>query len=127
MLGYDFMDHGALAYSYDTECNAPAYIERTGLDLDETGAELRNYKLITGLVPQVTIYRNEPVQFQIGAAQFASGNVEYEPRKPFNPYTDYKVDARSSGRYLGLRMFADIPADWEVSGFDAILQPGGRR
>lgn len=127
VLGVDLMDKGALSYELDPECYAPAFVERVGIDLDEAGSDLRTFKSISRLFPQVTIFRNIPVQIQVGASETPAGNVKWGRKQAFDPYKQYKVDYRSSGRYLAIRFFVDEPADFEISGFDAEIITGGRR
>lgn len=127
LYGLDPMDNGSLSYELDPEGYAPAYVERIGMDLDDVGGDLTGFKLLRRLYPQVTIYRNIPLQIQVGASETPSGNVKWGVKQTFNPYTDYKIDVRNSGRYLALRFFVDEPADFEVSGFDADIGPAGRR
>ncbi len=127
LLGLDSMDNGALTYELDLESYAPAYVERVGLDLDTQGAGLGDFKLCRRLYPQVTTFRNIPLQIQIGASEAPSGNVKWEQKQSFNPHKQYKIDTRSSGRYIAVRFFVDKPADFEISGFDADIVSGGRR
>jgi hypothetical protein len=127
LYGLDPMDNGSLAHELDLEGYAPAYVERIGLDLDEVGGDLVGFKLLRRIYPQVTIYRSIPLQIQVGASETPSGNVVWGPKQSFDPYTQYKIDTRVSGRYLALRFFVDSPADFEISGFDADVTTAGRR
>lgn len=127
LYGLDPMDNGSLAYELDTEGYASAYVERIGLDLDDVGGDLVGFKLLRRIYPQVTIYRSIPLQIQVGASETPSGNVVWDEKQAFDPYTNYKIDTRVSGRYLALRFFVDTPADFEISGFDADVTTAGRR
>jgi hypothetical protein len=127
LLAYDHMDRGALAQPFDESCNGPAFLERIGIDLDEAGSDLATYKICKRIYPQVSTYRDTPLQIQVGSSMTPAGPVAWGPKTPFDPKRDYKVDMRQGGRYLAIRFFLDTPADFEISGFDAEVVTGGRR
>lgn len=127
ILAYDNMDRGSLPYPYDAESNAPAFLERVGIDLDEVGADLATYKVCKRLLPQVAIYRDVPLNIQVGSSLTPSGNVQWGPVVSFNPNTQYKVDVMKGGRYLAVRFLVAQPADFEISGFDVDVVARGSR
>jgi hypothetical protein len=127
LLAYDFMNHGKLSSPYSPECNPPAYLERTGLDLDETGAPLSLYKVIKAIYPLVVTYDNIDTTIQLGSSMTPSGPVSWDPPIVFDPTSAYKIDSKRGGRYLAFRVTVTEPADFEVSGFDADIANGGLR
>ncbi len=127
LLAYDHMDRGSLSYPYDVTANAPAFLERVGIDLDESGADLTTVKVVKRILPQVSIYRNVPLDIQVGSSMSPGAPVVWGPVVSFNPITQYKVDVIRGGRYLAIRFLIPVPADFEISGFDADIVSGGRR
>jgi hypothetical protein len=127
ILAYDHMDRGSLSYPYDPECNGSAFVERVGIDLDQEGSDLATYKVAKRVWPQVSTYRDTPLFIQIGSSMTPAGTVKWGTRVSFDPKKQYKVDVRGGGRYLAIRFFIDVPADFEVSGYDVDVVTGGRR
>lgn len=127
LLAYDFMNKGSLTFPYSPECNAPAYLERTGIALDAVGSDLTTYKKVRRIFPLVSIYDNVPVTILVGGSETPSGVPTYNPPATFNPITDYKVDGIKGGRYLALRFTVTSPADFEVAGYDLDVTNNGRR
>ena len=54
LYGVDLADTGNIAFDVDTEATKPLFLERVGLDLDEIKEPLDGYKVITGLLPQIS-------------------------------------------------------------------------
>ena len=59
-------DEGKLTFQIDTEATKPPLLERTGIDLDETGSAATNYTVVTRLYPQAD----------------TKNTVEHEPHLP---------------------------------------------
>lgn len=127
LLAYDFMDNGSLSFPYDPFANAPAYLERTFIDLDAEGSDLATYKVCKRIFPQVSLARDVPILVHVGSSNTPSGPVEWSPPVSFRPATGYKVDVRRGGRYLAVRFTTPDAVDFSISGFDADVVPGGRR
>ena len=127
LLAYDFMNKGSIAFPFVPEANAPAFIERVGLDLDQVGSDLVTYKNVRRVYPLVSMYGNEPVSVRVGGSLTPAGQVTWADPVLFNPVTQYKVDTQKGGRYLALRFTVVHPADFEINGFDVDVSPGGRR
>jgi hypothetical protein len=125
--GYDFMNKGSLAYAFSPEMNAPAYLERTGMALDQVGSDLTTYKALRRIYPLVSIFDNVPVTIEVGGSLTPSGAVSWLPPVTFDPVTQYKVDVTKGGRYLALRFTVTQPCDFEIAGFDADIYQGGNR
>lgn len=125
LLAFDYLDKGRVAFPYVAALNPPSYLERIGLDLDEAGAPLSSVKVVGRLLPQVTTYRDVPVQVQVGSSMSPAGPVVWSDPVTFDPKTQYKVDFRRSGRYLAARFSVPSPADFEVHGFDLDVDDNG--
>jgi hypothetical protein len=124
---YDFVDKGRLSFPVIPECNAPAFLERTGIDLDDQGTDLGMAKLVRRIFPQVDVYRDVPVTVQVGSSYTPTGKITWGPVSTFDPNTQYKVDCLRSGRYLALRLGVDSMADFEVTGIDLDVVLNGER
>jgi hypothetical protein len=127
LLAYDFFDKGSLAFAFAPECNAPAFLERTGLDLDTLGSDLTTYKKVRRVYPLVTTFDTVPIQIQLGGSNTPSGSVAWGPPMTFDPTVQYKLDMVIGGRYLGIRFEINQPVDFEINGFDLDVTSGGRR
>lgn len=148
VLTYDFVDKGTGTFSFLPDSNAQAFLQRVGLDLDganltqntkiaasngamsytnESPSNLETYKIVKRVLPQITMFGNQPVTVTVGAQITPSGPVNWGVANQFNPQTDYKVDYRGGGRYLAFYMAETNPADFEVSGFDADIGTAGSR
>lgn len=125
LLAYDFITKGIQeGMTANPEVNAPAVLERTGVDLDTEGSDLTTYKMVRRVYPLVS---GGPVLVQFGAAQTPSGAVSWSPTITYDPVTQYKIDFRKGGRYLAFRVTAPLLTDFSVAGFDADITSAGRR
>ena len=63
----DSLYSGIVNAPVDAEVMKPAFVERLGLDLDETQAPLRAYKQIKAIIPQITaIDANVNINVKLG-------------------------------------------------------------
>lgn len=129
ILAYDFVDTGKQKnLAVEAVCNAPAWIERTGIDLDLQGADLATYKQVLRVYPQASFARNpDTVRISVGGALTPAGDDQWKPAVLFDPIKQYKVDVRTGGRYFSYRYQVDALVDFELSGFDCDVASGGRR
>lgn len=144
LIAWDFMNIGTLAKNYDPDYNTHAYLERTGIDLDEEGATLSTVKIVRSVFPQIDIPNNPNSTFlfyvQLGTAMAPGGPYTWGAKLPFIPRSDYKIDSMMGGRYLGFRVMTDtldlpvgapVPAtavaDFALNGLDLDVVDGGRR
>ena len=126
LYGVDRLTNSRLTYPLEVETVKPAFVERTGLDLDNIPIDqtrtfnLRGVKVVRGLYPQMRVMSDSsPVTFNVGAAEYPSGTVYWEGEQTFDPTDEYKVDSRQSGRYLAYRVTVADAVDFEFTGFDA--------
>ena len=131
LYGVDLADEGKMSFALDSEATKPPLLERTGLDLDETGSAATNYTVVTRLYPQAdtTNTSDTTLTFQFGASDIPRDTPTYASSVSFNVATDHKIDSRAAGRYLSYKMTLGTTdyKDFEFSGFDIdITQTGSR-
>ena len=128
LYGYEQNSNGILPYSVTTQANKTSLIERVGIDLDETGEEIRSYKVMTSIYPQLHVQNpDQTVNFKFAGVTFPDVTATFTDAKVFNPNTGYKVDTREGGRYIAWQMTSTDFYDFELSGFDASVVSTGRR
>jgi hypothetical protein len=126
----DLSDWGKLALPVDTDTGVlkTAWVERTGMDLDVQGADLRSYKLIRQLMPLSRVPKpGITYQVEFGQHDMTGSQVTWSPPVIFDPDTQYKLDTRVSGRFLGTRFTMPTPNDFELAGYDLDVVLTGRR
>lgn len=107
-----------------------AYIERTGVDLDEWRKEATTSMRIRSVMPQIT--GSGSVNVQIGTQRSANDSVLWDTVKTLSldGGQNYKVDVRKTGRYLAWRIGSwngsPTGSVWEFSGMDIDVQEAGR-
>lgn len=127
LLAYDFANKGLTVFPVCAEANPPAYLERTGIALDQQGSDLTTYKEVRRLYPQMSSVLPVDIQITVGSSLTPSGTVTWGTPISFDPTQDYKVDLRLGGRYLAFRLSVPSTADFSVDGFDADIVSSGRR
>lgn len=104
----------------ETETLKEAYVERIGLDLDESGLPLRAYKTVQAFIPQAEFEASAGnLTLKVGAADKASSPVTWYTEYDFNPEQTDRIDTRASGKYLAYRLSMNNIEDFKFSGFDA--------
>ena len=130
ILGLDGIDEGStLAGALNTSATKPMKLERTGIDLDtEAQLPLTGYKNIRKMVPQFnTVATNKVFNVSMGASDLATSVPTYETSVSLDTSVAYKVDSRSSGRYLSYKIETPDTKDFTISGFDFDIVATGRR
>lgn len=121
-------DTGKVALSVDTESTKNPYVERVGIDLDELGLGVGDYKHIRGLKPQMKMYDTlKNTRWRVGGQTLIDDSIRYSPYKNFNPRTKYKIDGKIGGRYLAYEISMTDTSDFELSGFDFDVVSIGKR
>lgn len=128
LYGYDLITGGRLPAPVETEALKDAYIERTGIDLDEIGANLTLYKALQAIYPQHLVSElPSKTSFGFGGSTIVGQAVTWTPYETYDPTTQNKLDIRQTGRYLAYRMRHSGPTDFALSGFDIKITLRGRR
>ena len=129
LYAIDLSDEGSVAFQIDTEATKPALVERTGIDLDETGSDLSGYKVITAMYPQAdtTNTANTELSVSFGAADLPRNTPTYATSTNFNVAVDTKIDSRAAGRYLSYKVEVSDNKDFSFSGYDLDITITGSR
>lgn len=128
IYGLDLLVGGRLPFPVADEVLCPSHATRVGIDLDESGAELRGYKVLKAVYPQAMTYSPDgTIQWAFGADDYPAATAQFGPEVSFDPTTDYKIDTLVAGRYLGFSIRSSGAVHFEVSGFDSDVQITGRR
>ena len=124
----DLPTNGITNLPVNLETLRPAFAERKGIDLDDAGAAIRNYKIITAILPQAFVGNtSDYITVKAGASDLPVNNVTWYSENAFYPDVDYKIDMKVAGRYLAYRFEFDGPENLSVSGFDVELREISRR
>ena len=105
-----------------------SWVERIGIDMDEQGSGLKNYKLITCIVPQASFDSTESsFNWKVGATDLPNGAITYYSDQTFYPEQDYQLQMKVAGRYLAYRVGTTDVENFRLSGFDAEIREISRR
>ena len=126
LYGYDFLSRGSMSFPVSDEATSDGFVERTGIDLDEMGADLRTYKVIRCVYPQATVYSEQPITVTVGGHLYPGAAVDWETPVSFNATSGYKVDTIGGGRYLAIRYDFPTSADGELASYDLDVVPNGK-
>jgi hypothetical protein len=116
----DLPDVGIVKIAPHPETIKRALVERTGIEFDkEANFEIRSYKTIKAIVPQVLFAGSTgKLEFTLGASDFIDGPVYWQEPQTFDHTNQYKVDTRASGRYLAVRATSGTADFFRWLGYD---------
>jgi hypothetical protein len=101
------------------EAIAPAYVQRTGIDLAELGVSARDYKTWSTIMPIGRMVSDTAsIYVKLGSQITPSAEVVWDEAQTFNPITDYKIDTRQGGRFLAIEYGVTDNVDFQLSGYD---------
>ena len=125
----DSLYSGIVNAPVHAEVLKPAYIERLGLDLDETQAPLRAYKQIKAIIPQITsIDNNVNINVKLGYTIHPTDTTGiYPTNQNYVCGTDYKIDSKSNGRLVAYRLTSDTASYFNFSAADIEVEVTGGR
>lgn len=107
----------------DTVATAPVYLENKLMDMDEISKELRGYKVINQMWPEMSLDAGAPVvTFAWGSTDYPNVAVTYGNSMTYDGSTYPKLDFNSPGRYLSLKMTYSGVKNFSLSGFDIDYQ-----
>lgn len=120
---------GLVPLPVEPETIKSPFVERLGIDLDkETQFELRAYKMIRAILPQVDIAGTTSyISMQIGGSDNPNAPINWGPVVTFDHLNDYKIDTRATGRYLNIRWFFPESEFFKLSAYDAEVVKLGKR
>lgn len=128
LIGFDLINGSRLARPVVQELMKDAFVERVGIDLDDSGVQISAYKSLLKVYPQIALSEGDGgVTFQFGANDVSAVSPEWDNERTFDPATDHQVDVRKAGRYLAHRLRHTGTSDFSYSGFDATIQVRGKR
>lgn len=127
LYGLDLLDGGTLPYPLEPETIKPAFLERTGLDLDVIGKNLTQYTHLQAIWPQLSVEQPDKAFWQFGANDLVNQEPVWSDEVAFDPRTESKIDINEAGKYLAYRFILRGTGDFRLSGFDVQLVIRGRR
>lgn len=124
----DLPTSGLVNLPVERETLTESFAERIGIDLDDAGGTIRNYKIITSITPQAS-FKSSTSYFtwKVGSADLPNSGVTWYSQQDYYPEQDYKLDMKVAGRYLGYRISTTDIENFSVSGFDAEIKEISRR
>ncbi|WP_368508081.1 hypothetical protein [Bradyrhizobium lupini] len=131
LYAFDVYGTGSVApYPVDANATGPVYLERTGIDLDEQGAELRDYKLLRSIYPQARVDTTggNALQIAVGASDEPNSDTpDYTDFQPYDGKDNYKVDVNKAGRWLAIKLMWNDFRSFVLTGFDLDIKTNGKR
>jgi len=120
----DMLVTGLMNTTADSETLRTAFVERRGLDLDETQAPIRSYKQLVSLIPQlITLSGTAPLTIRLGFTDYPyDDSPTYVTNYSFVPNADHKVDSKAAGRLLAYRIEEPIGEYFSFSAADFDLE-----
>jgi len=127
LYGLDLVTGGSLPQPIEPEAVKPAFVERTGLDLDNLGKNLTQYTHLQAIWPQLSVENPPDAYWQFGANDLVNTEPAWSDEMPFDPRSESKIDINEAGKYLAYRFGVRGTGDFSLSGFDVQLVIRGRR
>ena len=120
LYAFDFFGPGStVVFGVDTTASRPVMLEKSGIDLDSLGAELRGYKIVSSIYPQARLELGAaPMVFEMGSADYFSREPVLDASQTYDGYELYKLDYRAAGRVLSLRISYNDYRPFSLSGLD---------
>lgn len=106
LYAFDLYGPGStVVFGVDAKATAPVTLEKNGIDLDAIGADLRGYKVCSSIYPQGRLDPlAAPLSFSMGSADYFGSNPIFDTTQTYDGYELYKLDYRTAGRYLAMKM-----------------------
>lgn len=103
-----------------------SYIERTGISISQNGErDLGSVKFIRAIYPKVE--STGSVNVYVGHHMSTEEGVAWEGPYAFNPDTDYKIDCRVTGRFIGIKVESTEDVEWKLNGYSMDVDVVGNR
>jgi len=130
VLVLDAMTNGTTSFPVAEDGNYPAFLERVGMTFDgsqSAGAPLVASKMMSRVMPLVSVSTGDLMGISLGANMTATSPVVYAAPVTFSPASQYFLNSRVNGRFLAVRVDADLTTDFDLTGFDLDLTLMGTR
>lgn len=112
----------------DTVATGPVYLENKLMDMDDVSKELRGYKVVNQMWPEMSLDAGSPSPtFYWGSSDYPNVGVTYGSGMTYDGNLYPKLDFNSPGRYLSLKMTYSGIKNFSLSGFDIDYQIFGHR
>lgn len=129
LYAFDLYGAGStVAFPVDTHATLARYLERDGIDLDQLGLDLTDYKLLASIYPQSRLGPGSaPLMIAAGAADGYNETPTFSDYQPYDGSANYKLDYNIAGRWLSLRFKYSDYKELTLSGLDLDLKRTSRR
>lgn len=128
LYSFERADQTNVRYPVATTLNMDSYLEKSSMDMDELGIELRGYKYIRSIAPNAKFYPgSNPLMFKFGASDYSDQTPVYGDAYSFDGLENYKCDFKAGGRYLDMIITHAGFKDFKLTGFDMDLVITGKR
>lgn len=114
--------------SVDALATAPVILEKTGIDMNEIGADLRGYKVVKSIYPEGRFDAGAaPLSFSFSGTDYSNQDIDYGSPMTFDGAANYKLDYMTAGRYLSVKAAYNDYRNFTLSSFDFDLEITGNR
>ncbi len=128
LYAFDLYGPGSnVVFAVDANATRPMQLEKEGIDLDGL-TDLTGYKTLSSIYPQARLeVDSEPLTFEVGSADYFGAATTWDTTQTYDGRELYKLDYRSSGRHLGIRITYPGYDAFSLTGFDFELFITGER
>lgn len=104
-----------------------AYVERTGLDLDEITKDVESVKQVLRIAPQIDATGKREIEFRVGGQHITNGPLVWGPWVKLDPSKGYKCDVRLTYRYLAWALRCTSETWFRMDSMDLDIRAVSRR
>lgn len=128
LYAFDLYGPGSsVVYAVDANATRPLTLEKEGIDLDGL-TDLVGYKTLSCIYPQARMEAaSSPLTFEVGGADYFGAATIYDTTQTYDGGSLYKLDYRSTGRHLGMRITYPGYDAFSLTGFDFDIYITGER
>ena len=129
MYAWDVYGPGSISsYAVNEVASRPMLLIRDGIDLDEIQEHLRGYKNILSIYPQARLPSDSALlEFRFGASDYFGQSATLSDWMTYDNELLYKLDYKTSGRWLSLHIRYQDYKDVVITGLDADIVITGDR
>lgn len=128
LYAFDLYGPGSnVLYAVDANATRPLLLEKEGIDLDGL-TDLSGYKTLSCIYPQARLeVDSSPLTFEVGGADYFGAATTWDTTQTYDGRSLYKLDYRSTGRHIGIRITYPGYNAFSLTGFDFELFVTGER